>query len=73
MSGSLPSETEIGLLPRWARVALAARCGRRLQALMATAPGVTHAHCRIVDRAVGAAELERGVRDHLRRRPRRGV
>ncbi len=57
MSGSLPSETEIGLLPRWARVALAARCGRRLQALMATAPGVTHAHRRIVDRAVGAAEL----------------
>jgi len=57
MPGILPSETEIGLLPRWARVALAARCGRRLQKLLAAAPGVTRDHLRVIDRAVGAAEL----------------
>ena len=40
MLGTLPSETEIGSLPRWARVALAARCAR-LEALLAAQPGVT--------------------------------
>jgi hypothetical protein len=57
MPGTLPSEIEIGLLPRWARVALAARCGRRLQALLAATPGVTRDQLRVIDRAVGAAEL----------------
>ncbi|MDR3637588.1 MAG: hypothetical protein P4L84_27530 [Isosphaeraceae bacterium] len=57
MPGALPSETEIGSLPRWARVALAARCGRRLQQILAAAPGVTREHLRVIDRAVGAAEV----------------
>ncbi len=43
-------------LPRWARVAFAARCARRVQPLFATWPNATEEHKQSVEKAIVCAE-----------------
>ena len=53
----LPSEEEIGKLPRWAQVAFAARCARRVQPLFkAEWPDAPAEQVEAVERAIRAAE-----------------
>lgn len=54
----LPSEEELRELPRWARVAFAARCARCVQPLFrALWPKAPARHCEAIDRAVQIAEI----------------
>ena len=54
---SLPSEAEVAALPRWARVAFAARCARRVLPLFRTAwPDAPREYAEAVKRAIEVAE-----------------
>lgn len=59
---TLPSEEEIAKLPRWARVAFAARCARRVLALLRhRRPATPEDHIGRFAYAVGVAELCAGI------------
>ncbi|MEM9065772.1 MAG: hypothetical protein AAGB51_09820, partial [Planctomycetota bacterium] len=54
---SLPSKEELRTLPRWALVAYAARCARRVQPLFkASWPDAPAEHVEAVDKAITLAE-----------------
>lgn len=53
----LPTEGEIAKLPRWAQVAFAARCARRVQPLyLRDSPDVLQHHADALDRAIALSE-----------------
>ena len=53
----VPSEEEIGQLPRWAQVAFAARCARRVQPLFKAAwPDAPAESCQALEDAITQAE-----------------
>lgn len=53
----LPSQVEIANVPRWARVAFAARCARRVQPLFVAAwPDAPEKHIQAIDLAITIAE-----------------
>ena len=57
----LPTLEDIQKLPRWARVAFAARCARRVQPLFAARrPGATAKDIAAVDHAISRAEQSAG-------------
>ena len=58
----LPTEEEIATLPRWARVAFAARCARRAQPFFLKAwPKAPHKHLKSIEGAISLAEAAAGV------------
>lgn len=61
---TLPTRDEIKLLPRWAEVAFAARCARRVQILFVSQwPDAPREHIDAVDRAIAYAELSAAAAD----------
>jgi hypothetical protein len=57
----VPSREEIAKLPRWAQVAFAARCARRVQPLFKVFwPEAPAEHCEAIERAIRLAESSAG-------------
>lgn len=54
---SVPTEKDLESLPRWAKVAFAARCARRVQPLFQSYwPGAPKEHTKTIERAISDAE-----------------